>query len=75
MDDVVAAATIAGIHEEIVAMTDGYDTLVGRRKEARGVSVGQKQRICIAAAVLKNAPILFLDEATSSLDSHPTPMG
>lgn len=69
MDEVIEAARIAGIHDEIAAMPDGYDTLVGRRKDARGVSVGQKQRICIASAILKNAPILFLDEATSSLDS------
>ena len=69
MDDVIAAAKAANIHEEIMAMQNGYDTVMGRRRDARGVSVGQKQRICIAAALLKNAPILFLDEATSNLDS------
>ncbi len=69
MDEVMAAAKAANIHDEIMAMQNGYDTVVGRRRDARGVSVGQKQRICIAAALLKNAPILFLDEATSNLDS------
>lgn len=69
MPDVVVAARAAGIHDEITAMEHGYDTLIGAGKAARGLSTGQKQRICIAAALLKDAPILFLDEATSSLDS------
>jgi subfamily B ATP-binding cassette protein MsbA len=69
MDDVIAAAKAANVHDEIVQMEHGYDTLLGTGRTARGVSGGQKQRICIAAALLKNAPVLFLDEATSSLDS------
>lgn len=69
MDEVVAAATAANVHDEIMAMERGYDTLVGRSRQARGLSGGQKQRVCIAAALLRNAPLLFLDEATSSLDS------
>jgi ABC-type multidrug transport system fused ATPase/permease subunit len=69
MEDVVAAAKAANIHEEIMLMERGYDTVIGRSVEGRGISVGQKQRIAIAAALLKDAPILFLDEATSSLDS------
>jgi subfamily B ATP-binding cassette protein MsbA len=69
LEDVIAAAKAANIHDEIMQMEQGYDTILGRRNDARGVSVGQKQRICIAAALLKNAPLLFLDEATSSLDS------
>lgn len=69
MDEVIAAAKAANIHDDVMALEEGYDTVLGRRKDARGVSVGQKQRICIAASLLKNAPILFLDEATSNLDS------
>ena len=66
------AARAANIHDEIMAMEHGYDTLVGVGRDARGVSLGQKQRLCIATALLKNAPILFLDEATSSLDRSPS---
>jgi len=69
MDEVIEAAKAAGIHDEIMEMEQGYETLVGKAEDARGVSTGQKQRICIASALLKNAPLLFLDEATSNLDS------
>lgn len=69
IEDVVAAAKAARIHAEIVEMANGYDTPVGQSRSARGLSVGQKQRVCIAAALLKNAPMLFLDEATSNLDA------
>lgn len=69
MDDVIEAAKAAGIHDEIMQMERGYDTILGNSEDGRGVSTGQKQRICIAAALLKNAPLLFLDEATSNLDS------
>ena len=65
--DVRAAARAAEIHEEILAMPSGYDTLVG--PGGRELSRGESQRVNIARAILKNAPILLLDEATSSLDS------
>ena len=66
-DDVEQAARGAGIHDEIAALPQGYDTVVGTG--GHGLSLGQAQRINIARAILKNAPILLLDEATSSLDS------
>jgi ABC-type multidrug transport system fused ATPase/permease subunit len=66
-EEVVAAARAAEIHDDIVAMPDGYDTVVGHG--GRALSRGESQRVNIARAVLKNAPILLLDEATSSLDS------
>jgi subfamily B ATP-binding cassette protein MsbA len=69
MAEVVQAARFARIHEEILAMPNGYETRVGRDTEARDVSVGQKQRIVIAAAFLKNGGVLFMDEATSNLDA------
>jgi ATP-binding cassette, subfamily B, bacterial MsbA len=69
LDDVAAAAKAANVHDEIVQMELGYETVVGTGPDGRGVSGGQKQRICVAAALLKNAPMLFLDEATNSLDS------
>jgi len=67
--EVIEAARAANVHDEIEHMERGYDTMIGRARDARGISTGQKQRICIAAALLKNAPLLFLDEATSSLDA------
>lgn len=67
--EIVSAAADARVHDEIMQMEDGYDTVLGRGATARGISVGQKQRIAIAAALLKNAPLLFLDEATSNLDA------
>jgi len=60
------AAKMACIHDDILAMTDGYDTMVGERGVK--LSGGQKQRLAIARAILRDAPILVLDEATSSVD-------
>jgi ABC-type multidrug transport system fused ATPase/permease subunit len=67
--DVMRAAEAAHIHDEVLQMEQGYDTVLGRGSNTRGLSVGQKQRVAIAAALLKNAPLLFLDEATSNLDA------
>ncbi len=66
-DEIENAARLAEIHDEVMMMPSGYDTLLG----ARGVeiSTGQKQRISIARAILADPPILIMDEATSALDS------
>ena len=65
-DEIIAAAKAARCHDFITALPDGYDTVVG---EGGGtLSGGEKQRISIARAMLKNAPIIILDEATASID-------
>ena len=66
-DEIVAAATKAHIHEEILEMPDGYKTKVGER--GMRLSGGQKQRLAIARAILRDAPVIILDEATASVDS------
>ena len=65
-EEIRAAAQAANIHNEIEAMPDGYETLVGER--GIRLSGGQKQRIAIARAILRYSPIIVLDEATASVD-------
>ena len=66
--EMIAAARAANAEEFILRLPDGYDTLIGERGVK--LSAGQKQRLSIARALLKDAPILILDEATSSVDTE-----
>jgi len=67
-EDITNAARAANAHDFIMKMPKGYDTNIGEL--GAKLSGGEKQRLSIARAILKNAPILILDEATSSLDTE-----
>ena len=67
-EEMIEAARVANAHDFIKELPDGYDTLIGERGVK--LSGGQRQRLAIARAVLKDAPILILDEATSSVDTE-----
>lgn len=66
-DEIIAAAKAANIHDTIASFPDGYDTLVGER--GYRLSGGEKQRIAIARVILKDPPVVILDEATSAMDT------
>jgi ATP-binding cassette subfamily B protein len=66
--ELVAAAKVAHIHDHLLSLPDGYDTVVGER--GYRFSGGEKQRLAIARAVLRDPPVLVLDEATSALDTQ-----
>ena len=66
MEDVMAAAKKACCHDFIMALPDGYDTIIG--ENGASLSGGEKQRISIARAIMKDAPVIILDEATANVD-------
>ena len=67
-EEIVNAARLARIHDSIMTFPQGYDTVVG--EQGATLSEGEKQRLTIARAILYNAPILILDEPTSSVDAE-----
>ncbi|MCM3262698.1 ABC transporter ATP-binding protein/permease [Streptomyces thermoviolaceus] len=67
-EELIAAARAAQIHDHIVSLPDGYDTVVGER--GHRFSGGEKQRLAIARTILRDPPVLILDEATSALDTR-----
>ena len=66
MDEVIEAAKKAACHDFIMALPDGYETVIG--EGGATLSGGEKQRIAIARAIMKDAPIIILDEATANVD-------
>jgi ATP-binding cassette, subfamily B, bacterial len=66
--EIEAAAQAADAHDFVVALPDGYDTVIGQK--GRRLSGGQRQRVAIARAMIRNAPVLLLDEPTTGLDAQ-----